>query len=387
MQKVKKFKLAIITTHPIQYYAPVFRLLNERGNVDIHVFYTSYQDLNKYDAGFKRDVKWDISLLDGYPYTIVENVSATPGSHRFLGADNPGLIQLIKNFSPDAILVYGWAYKSHLQVLRYFKGKTAVWFRGDSTLLDKSQWFKRWMRNILLKWVYKHIDKAFYVGSANKDYFLKYGLKDSQLFFAPHAVDNGRFAIDRTAEATELRRKLGVGYNDILILFAGKFEQKKSPVELLMAFKTITNKGIHLLFTGNGNLEEKLKREAEGLSGIHFHDFVNQSDIPVHYQACDLFCLPSGGPGETWGLAVNEAMAAGKAVLVSDKAGCTGDVVRNNQNGKIFVSGTQNGLQSALTELISNKVKLIDMGQKSAQIIQEYSFINQVMVIEEQCHV
>ena len=75
-------KLAIVTTHPIQYNAPWFRLLAKEPGVEIKVFYTWEQSKNndKYDPGFGRMVEWDIPLLEGYEYTFVKNTSTSPGS-------------------------------------------------------------------------------------------------------------------------------------------------------------------------------------------------------------------------------------------------------------------------------------------------------------------
>src|ERR1700743_166628 len=99
-------KLAIITTHPIQYYAPVFKLLQQRGQIAIKVFYTwGGQSVQKHDPGFNKAIQWDIPLLEGYDYKWVENTSTQPGSSHFKGIINPGLIDEVKEWQPDAILV------------------------------------------------------------------------------------------------------------------------------------------------------------------------------------------------------------------------------------------------------------------------------------------
>ena len=164
-------RLAIITTHPIQYNAPLFELLAERNKIDIKVFYTWGKTVleQKYDPGFGKVIKWDIPLLQGYDYEFLENISADKGSHHFKGIDNPDIIDSIKKYEPDAVLIYGWAFKSHLKVLRYFKNKIPVLFRGDSTLLDKKSWVSSLKRNLFLRWVYRHIDFALYVGKNNYD--------------------------------------------------------------------------------------------------------------------------------------------------------------------------------------------------------------------------
>jgi glycosyltransferase involved in cell wall biosynthesis len=375
-------RLAIITTHPIQYYAPVFQLLARRKNIEIKVFYTwGEQAQQKFDPGFGKTVAWDIPLLDGYPFVWVENTSAHAGSHHFKGVINPYLIANIEEFKPDAMLVIGWAYDSHLKIIRYFKNKLPVYFRGDSTLLDRQTGVKFMLKSLYLKWLYKHINHAFYVGTNSKNYFKKYGLKDSQLTFAPHAIDNERFAMDRYAEAGELRTNLHIPNDAILILFAGKFEVKKDPQLLLNAFIALNQPNTHLLFVGNGHLEAELKSQASTHVNIHFIDFQNQAYMPVIYQACDIFCLPSKGPNETWGLAVNEAMASGRAILVSDRCGCAIDLV-NSKNGIIFKSGNIEQIILGLRKLAANKSKLTKMGQQSAGIITDWSFEHIATAIE-----
>lgn len=375
-------RLAIITTHPIQYYAPVFKLMNERQGVEIKVFYTwGEKAQEKYDPGFGKTVAWDLPLVDGYPYEWVKNISTDPGSHHFKGIVNPELDDQIKAWQADAILIYGWAYDSHLKAIRHFKNKLPVYFRGDSTLLDAQKGFKALLRSVFLRWVYHHIDYAFYVGSNNKAYFMKHGLKERQLSFAPHAIDNERFAANSAIEAGKLRQSLGINAGDTLILFAGKLEEKKSPQLLLDAFLTLNMPNTHLLFVGNGILEISLKTNAGKNNNVHFMEFQNQSLMPAVYQACDLFCLPSKGPGESWGLAINEAMAAGKPVLVSDKCGCAIDLVIPGSTGEIFEAGNLTDITTKLSELVNNKTALKILGNKAKNKIVSWSFDNQAIAI------
>ena len=377
-------KLAIILTHPIQYYSPVFKLLHQRNKIAIKVFYTwGESSLKKYDPGFNKQIEWDIPVLEGYPYEWVKNSSKDAGTHHFMGIVTPGLIEQINLWQPDAVLIYGWGYYSHLKAIRYFKNKIPVLFRGDSTLLDEQKGTRAILKSIFLKWVYGHIDHAFYTGVNNKAYFKKYGLKEKQLSFAPHAIDNERFSANRENEAELLRQQLGINHEDLVVMFAGKLEEKKAPVQLFEAFITLNKPGVHLLFVGNGPLEDELNVKAKNNPNIHFIAFQNQSQMPVVYQACDLFCLPSVGPGETWGLAINEAMACGKAILVSDKVGAAADLVTPGYNGLIFKAGSPTNLLQSLSELVNNgKNELIRLGENAKGKIKDWSFEKQVKVIE-----
>ncbi len=231
-------RLAIVCTHPIQYNVPVFRELAGINGVDIRVFYgwrgATSESL---DHGFGQNITWDIPLLDGYEFEFVENTSKAPGSHHFRGIDSPSLNDRVMAWDPSSILVYGWCYKSHLQLMRSLHGKIPILFRGDSTLLEERTGMRRALRRQILRWIYRKVDIALYAGTNNRAYFLKHGLRDDQLVFAPHAVDNKRFESFDEEEAGQLRKSLGIGPDDLFVLFAGKLEPIKAPNQLLEAFR------------------------------------------------------------------------------------------------------------------------------------------------------
>jgi glycosyltransferase involved in cell wall biosynthesis len=387
-------KLAIVSTHPIQYNAPWFRLLSERNKVRSRVFYTWGESANgaKYDPDFDRKIEWDIPLLEGYDYKFIDNTSADPGTHHFRGIINPNLIKEIENWQPDAILIFGWNFHSHLKCIRYFHRKIPILFRGDSTLLDEKPNVKRLIRRVFLKWVYKHIDYALYVGSNNRAYFLKHGVNDRQLVFTPHAIDNDRFAepdIAYTEQAKAWRATLGLAEDQLVVLYAGKLEPKKNPFFLTELAKSIDNERLKILIVGNGILEGKLKKAAKGDPRIKFLDFQNQQQMPVVYRLCDVFILPSAGPGETWGLGVNEAMASGRPVIVSSKAGCAVDLVPENRNGLICNSADPAECKKFVLQCLEDKEFLSAMSHSSKQIISQYSFqriIDSIEGLLEQIH-
>ena len=374
-------RLAIVITHPIQYYSPFFKLLHKRGKVEFKVFYTWSQALKKVeDPDFGKSIVWDIPLLEGYKWEVVINVSKNPSSKTYKGIINPDLIDRLKFFSPSAILFFGWNHQSHLRSMIYFKGEVPVWFMGDSTLLDYpvqniggitsigaiKSYLKFQIRTLFLKWIYQYVDKALYVGVENKKYFLHHSLREDQLIFSPHAVDNSRFQ-EKTSTS---REELGISDSDIVLLFAGKFEPKKCPDHLIEAFYQLNKSNLHLLLVGDGYFERRLKKLAKDHPQIYFLPFQNQTLMPKIYQTCDIFCLPSQGPGETWGLAVNEAMACGKEILVSNKVGCANDLVRKGENGYVFNS--KEDLKFKLNLLTLQNLK--EMGNKSQEIIKDYSF-------------
>ncbi len=374
-------RLAIVLSHPIQYYSPIFELLTTRNNISVKVFYTLERESVSFDKGFGLKVQWDIPLLKGYEYQFVSNNGNLKKG--FFDVKNPDLIQQIQNWNPDAILVFGWSYYSHLKVLSFFKGKIPVLFRGDSNMLDEKPGFKQLIRRLFLRYVYSNVDIALYVGKMNKEYFKVHGLKENQLKYAPHAVDNERFGSEINSDkAEQVRVRFNIPMNSTVVLFAGKFQAKKNPAILIDAFIRLNKPDAHLMLVGNGDLEEVLKLQAKNHPRIHFAGFQNQSELPAYYASSDLFCLPSNGPGETWGLAINEAMAAENAILASNKCGGAYDLVFDGINGYMFEANNTADLQNKLRELLADKVQLRNFGTKSKEIIQQFSFDSIVNEIE-----
>ncbi|MBX2939211.1 MAG: glycosyltransferase family 4 protein [Ferruginibacter sp.] len=380
-------KLAIITSHPIQYNAPLFSLISRRGHIQIKVFYTWGESVldNKFDPGFGKVIQWDIPLLDGYPYIFVRNTASDQGTHHFKGMVNPTLINEIENFEADAVLVFGWSFQSHLKVLRYFAGRIPVFFRGDSHLLDYTPPIKRMLRKWFLRYIYKHVSVAFYVGKHNKDYFLNAGIKESKLIFAPHAIDNSRFSCTDKAcisRAKEYRQQLNIPEDAFVFLFAGKLEKKKSPLTLIEAFNQISKKeSVYLIMAGNGPLEDSVIEAATISANIKTLPFQNQQSMPALYSACNVFVLPSAGPGETWGLAVNEAMAAGKTVIVSDKCGCYSDLVKEGVNGFTFQSENLNSLTTALISSMTLKPEVVKCCNSKILSLYSYETVAQALEV------
>jgi glycosyltransferase involved in cell wall biosynthesis len=373
-------RLAIVSTHPIQYYSPLFRLMTERGNISIRVFYTWQKDSGIFDKDFSAEIKWDIPLLEGYDYRFVSN----NGDHRtdFFRVKNPTLEREIEEWGADAVLFFGWNYYSHLRSMRHFKNKIPVLFRGDSNLLGERPGLKRMARRLFLRWVYRHVDTAFYVGINSKLYFRAHGLTESQLIFAPHAIDNDRFSDDAAydEEVIKWKKELGFDTKDKILLFVGKLQARKEPLLLIETFLAINDPRWRLVFVGAGELEGPLKEAAKGKDRIHFLPFQNQSRMPVVYRLCDIFCLPSSV--ETWGLAVNEAMACGRPILVSSLCGCAADLVVNGINGYIFSLADKTDFSEKMAAMFDKSDLMKEWGDASASHIQSWSYKEIATIVE-----
>ena len=309
-------RLAIILSHPIQYYSPWFRWLRAHTNVEFRVFYLwNFGVTDQRDREFASSFKWDVDLLSGYDHEFVPNVARDPGTHHFNGLHNPTLGERLRAWRPAAVLLFGYAYRSHLAVI--LRPPAPLIFRGDSHLIGHSP---SWLKRTALRWLYARFAAVTYVGAANGDYFRAFGVPEAKLHFAPHCVDASCFVRDAATEsaAARLRTELGLAGKKV-VLFAGKFLPAKQPGALLDAFQTLAPRDAALVFVGDGPDRATLEAGAAQRPDCHvrFLPFANQSEMPARYGLADLFVLPSRGFYETWGLAVNEAMHLGVPCLVS----------------------------------------------------------------------
>ncbi|MBC8039409.1 MAG: glycosyltransferase family 4 protein [Opitutaceae bacterium] len=348
-------RLAIILSHPVQYYSPWFRWLAAHTQLNLRVFYLWDSGIKPTrDRQFDQSFAWDIDLLSGYAHEFVPNVARDPGTHHFGGLHNPSLRARLRAWAPDALLIFGYAYRTHLGL--FLRPPAPLVFRGDSHLLGHPA--PSWLKRTALRLLYSRCAAVTFVGQANFSYFRAFGVPASKLHFAPHCVDASRFS--RTpeieTEAFRLRQELGLAAKKI-VLFAGKFLPAKQPLRLLEAFIEIAPADSALVFVGDGPQRAQLEALAATRPdlSIRFLPFANQSEMPVRYALADIFVLPSIGLYETWGLAVNEAMHAGVPCLVSDRVGCQQDLVTEGETGWVFSAVDPDGLRQALARALAAK--------------------------------
>jgi glycosyltransferase involved in cell wall biosynthesis len=153
--------------------------------------------------------------------------------------------------------------------------------------------------------------------------------------------------------AAEVRRSLGVTPEQKLILYAGKLQQRKNPHHLLEALKTVSHDAAVppvLVFAGDGEMRGVLEFEASASTSIKFVGFKNQTEMPAYYAAADVFVLPA--EREPWGLAINEAMASGTAVVASDQCGAAYDLI-TSETGRMVEAGNMVALAGAISEILA----------------------------------
>jgi glycosyltransferase involved in cell wall biosynthesis len=390
---MKKYKVAFLISHPIQYFSPLFKEMASQKEIELKVYYCSDESVRGMkDKGFGIDLKWDIPLLEGYEYKFLKNYSPKPSIFNgFFGLMNFSIIDELRKGKYDVLIVHGWNYLTNIIgiiVAKLFGIK--IFIRGDNPLnqeIKKSK-YKIFIKKIILKnFLFKIIDAFLYVGEENKNFYKFYGVPENKLFFTPYAVDNEKFIKgyeNFIKEKDKIKRENGISKDKSVILFCGKLIEKKRPMDLLFAYEKINLKNKALVYVGDGILRRKIENyvKEKGIKDVYLLGFKNQSELPKYYAIADIFVLPSS-IGETWGLVVNEAMCFNLPIIVSDMVGCAKDLVKHGENGFIYPVGDIEKLKEYMEKLLKEKDLREKMGRNSLKIVSKYTYKKDVEGILE----
>lgn len=347
-----KRRIGFLVSHPIQYYAPIFRELARC--CDLTVFFAHRPDAEAQGrAGYGVAFDWDVDLLSGYESEFLQNVARSPSTQGFYGCNTPEIGERIAAGRFDAFVVPGWSMLSYWQAVRAcHRSRVPVMVRGDSQLAGQRRGVAGRLKGMVFPSVLKRFDACLYVGRRNREYFEYYGVPPGRLFFSPHCVDNDGFR-----QASALARGAVAGSalaGRRRVLFVGRLVESKRPMDVVQAAARLAaqGRGVELVIAGAGELQAPMEQAARA-GGIEarFLGFVNQSRLPAVYATADVLVLPSTAV-ETWGLVVNEAMACGIPAVVSDAVGCGPDLVLPGVTGAVAPLGDVVELAAAIASTL-----------------------------------
>jgi len=336
---ISRPRLGILATHPIQYQAPLYQELSRRGVVDLEVAFLSSCGAQPYhDPGFGVTVAWDVDLLAGYRWTLLERKPLVAKASWLLSASKwlrrQDIVVLHGHADPEMLLAVAACRLLHVPYL----------LRGDSHPESSAAGWRRIARHLLATFVVRRAAGALPIGWLNAAFYDRYGRIPQ--YTAPYSVDNDRFrTMSDTARPSRMQRLESLGLNPQrpTVIFSGKLVPQKRPLDAVHA---IAHSGgaLNLVMLGDGPLREEVRRYESHLP-VRCLGFVNQAELPGWYASGDVLVLPSESR-EAWGLVVNEGMACGLAPVVSADVGCAADLVRGV--GEIVPVGDVEALAVAL---------------------------------------
>ncbi len=360
-----RHQLCYLVSHPIQYQAPLLRQISKSSDIDLTVLFENDETMGPYlDKGFKRAVEWDIPITEGYKYSIVKGASELAS-------------QLYRY---DVLWIHGWDSSLRRKALSIASSAgIPVLMRGENTLtaMPDGLMLRGIIKRYYLKRLFKNCSGFLCIGSDNRDYYKSHGIEDARLFSMLYSVDNTFFDVQSRAAALRrdaFRQELGLEPKRPVILFAGKLMSRKRPLELLQAwrrFNQSSSQSSYLIFVGDGEERAALDKATYGEKGVRILGFKNQKELPAFYDLADVFVLAS--EREPWGLAINEAMACGTAVIASEECGCSNDLI-DDSCGKVVSVDDPNALVAALNYILSDPSRAMKMGETARNKISHWNF-------------
>ena len=367
-------RFAAVISHPIQHYAPVFRELAQVRGMDVKVFYASDWAVQPtYDPDFQREFAWDVPLLSGYRYEFLPR--RRRATHQgFFELDNPQLPARLEAYSPHAIWIHGYGQRTSWRALRWARRRAAALFFGDCELLRPRSLWRRAFKAIVVREFFRRCDGFITIGDRNEEYYAHYGVPRKKMFRGACPIDVRRFqaavaAPDRPPRS-EMRERLGLPQDAIVVVFSGKLIDIKRPFDLLNAVELLVARRLPVaaLYVGDGPLRSELERavaERHLSERVRFAGFVNQQEIPLVLECVDILAVPS--EKDPHPLVVAESMAVGHAIVASDRVGCVGptDAARPGINAVTYPNGDVVALASVLQSLIESAPLRQRMAQAS----------------------
>lgn len=379
-------KAALIASHVIQYQAPFFRMLAREPDLELEVLFCSTDGAKVYrDAEMQTTFRWDLDLLDGYQHRFLRNFGFGDGYTRLI---NPGIVPALLFHRYDAAIFFlGWGTITSLLGMAACRMRgTPIFLFGDSSFPPPETTLASRLRAGLLRTVFRITDRFLVSGVLNADYYRHYGADDARFHLVPWAIDNARFEEGSRfapCEREAMRARFDLGDGDMAIVFSGKFLPRKDPMTLLRAVDAMQHRDrTAVIFLGNGELRDEMETFAGARNlRVHFPGFVNQTDLPKHYAMADVFVLPSlDDPRAT---VVNEAMASGLPIVITDRCGPIGDIVQHGDNGFVFAPGDVPALARHLDALAADPELRARMAGRSREIIAAWDYSRGVRGVNE----
>ena len=373
--------LVILSTHPIQYHAPVYRCVQSEYEIPVTVIYGSDFSIAGYrDREFGVDFSWDSDLLSGYTSIFLSH-SQRGGADCAERVSARGIGNVLGHLQPEAILLTGYRPRFDLGAFLSARRRACpLLLRAETTdhAVTRGR-LKRWARDVFLSRLYRNYSRLLYIGKRSRDHYVRLGAREDQLIFSPYCVDTSVFQVedeDRLRLRHETRQALNLGDDQCVLLFSGKLVPRKGPELLLEAVKELRQtwrKHVAVLFLGEGDLRESLQEFAESTPVIaaRFVGFQNQRSLSRFYHAADMLVMPSH-VSETWGLVVNEALHHGLPCVVSSAVGAAPDLVEEGVTGATFQVGSVEELGCAIEQTM-DLLEMPDLRLRCREKVNQYS--------------
>ena len=288
------------------------------------------------------------------------------------------LAKALSEFRPESVFIPGWSEWYSLAALSWCAGhRVPAVLMSESTWSDSRRYpFKEWVKTGIVSLC----SAALAGGARQSQYLRRLGVPAENIFLGYDVVDNACFrqhaqSVRAAAADFRARYKLPARY----FLACARFLKRKNLSFLISEYALYrdamaacggSEAPCSLVILGDGPARQKLETQVQGLNLSNYvllPGLIEYPDLPAYYGLASGFVHAS--ISEPWGLVVNEAMASGLPVLVSDKCGCADDLVREGVNGFTFDPSRPGELSILMVRLSAQEQRRIKLGQASQALM------------------
>jgi glycosyltransferase involved in cell wall biosynthesis len=264
----------------------------------------------------------------------------------------------LEQTEPDVVAVNGWNnFGSVIAANCCVRRGIPMVVMSESSHQDEA---RNWWKEAIKRRIVGLYSGALVGGRRHVKYLVELGMPRERVFTGYDVVDNEYFrqnAQEVRGQKSDVRKQYGLPEN--YFLASARFIEKKNLARLISAYAEYRQKSRtggkepwDLVLLGDGPLRETVNSQLSTLNlheHVHLPGFKPYDELPVYYASANAFVHASAV--EQWGLVVNEAIASGLPVIVSDRCGCAPELV--NGNGFTFDPTNEHELAARLLEMAS----------------------------------
>jgi glycosyltransferase involved in cell wall biosynthesis len=375
-------RIAVVVSHPIQYYVTLYRALAQSSALKIKVFFASRIGLEEaFDREMNVNVAWATDLTGGYDHEFLPEADSIR-EIGFRSVDNPSVTTALSRFQPDAIVIHGYAMLTTLRALGWSRlhGVKAI-LVSDSSSHGSPPGLRRGAKLALVPLLLRQFAAALTMSDRAEAHLASLYFPRSRMFRTPMMIDEGfwRARDRRLSIRSQKRPALGLSEDDFVLLCVGKLHPRKRMLNVLEALARLPAKGpgsrrCTLMIAGDGEERDMLQAYvAEHALDVRFLGFVNIDGLPALYSAADLFV--HSAEIEQYGMVVLEAAVLGLPMILSDRVGAIGptSIARADVNAIVYPFGDIDALARSIARLREDDALRMRMADASLQISQDHS--------------
>lgn len=363
-------RVVYIYEEPDPYRIPFFERVSRRDDIEQTVFYCG-------EAGKNRGGEIDLGDTESFSHILPGFRIRLP----FLTPlkVNPSIDIRLSNGGFDRVILGGFYHPTMLYSILWCRIHGVPYIINcESHFLNRRGWFKSLLKKVFYPFIVKNASAYLATGKFSSEYLIYYGADFKNIFYFPNTPDIEFFSENSKLSGDEKKKfkeDLGVS-GRYVIIFVGRMVEEKGVDTLIEAFRMVREKfsDVSLVLIGEGPLKEKYQDyvSSRKIPDVHFTGFVQNRELPRYYGMADIFVLPSRM--EPWGVSVNEAMASGLPVILSDKVGSRGSLLKGGENGFMFKSEDYKELAKKIEKLLHNPEMMREMGKNSRSIVKKYDY-------------